>query len=49
MDAVDKDYRGNRFQITFPVGSQSVTFDIPIVNDAECEGPEFFNLSIVIP
>ena len=49
MDAVDEDYRGNRFQITFPVGSQSVTFDIPIVNDAECEGPEFFNLSIVIP
>ena len=49
MDAVNKDYCGNRFQITFSVGSQSVTFDIPIVNDAECEGPEFFNLSIVIP
>ena len=49
MDAVNEDYRGNRSQITFPVGSQSVMFDIPIVNDAVCEGQEFFNLRIVIP
>ena len=47
--AVDEDYRGNRFEVTFPVGSQSVTFDIPIVNDTVFEGPEFFNLSIVVP
>ena len=49
MDAVNEDYLGNRFQITFPVGSQSVTFDIPIVNDTVFEGQEFFNLRIVIP
>ena len=47
--AVDEDYRGNRYEVTFPVGSQSVTFDIPIINDTVFEGPEFFNLSIVIP
>ena len=47
--AVDEDYRGNRFEVTFPVGSQSVTFNIPIVNDTVFEGPEFFNLSIVVP
>ena len=47
--AVDEDYHGNRFEVAFPVGSQSVTFDIPIVNDAVFEGQEFFNLRIVIP
>ena len=46
---VTEDYRGNRFEITFPAGSQSVPFDIPIVDDDVFEGLEFFNLSIVVP
>ena len=44
-----EDYQGNRFEITFPAGSQSVPFDIPIVDNDLFEGSEFFNLSIVVP
>ena len=49
LTAVNEDYRGIRFEITFPAGSQSVPFDVPIVDDGVFEGLEFFNLSIMVP
>nr|WNS50027.1 Na-Ca exchanger/integrin-beta4-like protein [Halisarca dujardinii] len=43
------DYSERSFDLLFPAGATSVTFDIPIVDNEVFEGPEFFNLSIVIP
>ena len=43
------DYTNSTFTVTFPSGAQSATFGIPIIDDMIFEGPEEFNLRIIIP
>lgn len=47
--AEGEDYSGTTFPVSFPSGDQSATFEIPIIDDMVFEGPEEFNLRIIIP